>query len=526
MTATAKLQKKKKEIFYEIADFWCGAGGTSTGLMQAVEELGLQDRVRLTAVNHWEIAVETHSRNHKNARHYCKAVDSLSPLELYPQIGNKKPRLRLLIASPECTHHSNARGGKPRDEQKRADANDIMRWVSKLDIDDIFIENVKEFVDWGPLNSRNQPIKRLKGVYFLNFIEFLKHTHNVQWRIVNCANFGDATTRERFFLIARRKSLKKSIVWPAPTHAPKAEIEKMDVQPNFFNPKTAIMPWRPAREIIDWDLKGESIFLTPEDVKAQGLNIKRPLSLNTMKRIVAGLFKYSLRPFLVNNKGTERRDGSVDNPTFTQLTPYLTKYHSGEDGGIDRSYSVDAPLQTLDTSNRFGIVQPQPFITRANGGDGETHVLSTDSPLPTIVATWNKLGLAEAIPSFMTKYHGNEKGAMSVEDPVSTLTTNDRLGLASVSPYIVRMKANQDGQTIEDPLKTLTTMNSYALVIPQLGLALDILFRMLQPHELAAAMSFPKSYSFAGTRADQVRQIGNAVPVKAAKVHTKYLLST
>lgn len=54
---------------------------------------------------------------------------------------------------------------------------------------------------------------------------------------------------------------------------------------------------------------------------------------------------------------------------------------------------------------------------------------------------------------------------------------------------------------------------------------LDILFRMLQPHELAAATSFPSTYRFAGNRSDIVRQIGNAVPVNTAKALCEALLS-
>lgn len=65
-----------------IADLFCGAGGTSTGAVQAAESLGY--RVDLTAVNHWERAVETHSANHPEARHYCASVDSLNPRLIFP----------------------------------------------------------------------------------------------------------------------------------------------------------------------------------------------------------------------------------------------------------------------------------------------------------------------------------------------------------------------------------------------------------------------------------------------------------
>jgi DNA (cytosine-5)-methyltransferase 1 len=59
----------------EAADFYCGAGGSSTGLQQACEELGL--KLKLVAVNHWEIAIKTHSKNHPDARHLRANLDSV-----------------------------------------------------------------------------------------------------------------------------------------------------------------------------------------------------------------------------------------------------------------------------------------------------------------------------------------------------------------------------------------------------------------------------------------------------------------
>jgi DNA (cytosine-5)-methyltransferase 1 len=556
MTTKATLTQTKFA-----ADFWCGGGGTSEGLMQAAEELGME--IYLTAVNHWDIAVATHSANHAHARHYCKAVDSLSPLDLFPDRV-----LDILIASPECTHHSNARGGKPRDEQKRADANDIKRWVEKLYVKKMFLENVKEFMDWGPLDRDGNVIEKKKGVYFWHFIKFLRETHHVEWKILNCANYGDATTRERFFLKAVHKDLRRRPVWAIPSHTKRESIENLDTQPSFFNNPKTMQPWKPAKEIIDWSLKGESIFLTPEDVKERKLKIKRPLSDNTMKRIIAGLFKYSLKPFLLNNKGKDRRDGSIDNPTFTQcaggnhqflieLESYLIQHFGERKGQKERTKSIDETLWTVTGQGRMSIATPfvaslantgkesreskdkriyeierplvtitgknflallEPYIIKYFTG---SDAASINEPLPTVTANYEHLGLIN-LESFLTKYHGAETEAMDINDPLSTLTTKDRL--ATAEPYLLRMKANQDAQSIDEPLKALTTRNSYALVIPQLGIALDILFRMLQPHELAAAMSFPKSYSFAGNRAEQVKQIGNAVPVKTAKAELKALL--
>ena len=87
-------------------DLFCGAGGTSTGLIQAAESLG--KKVELTAINHWAKAIETHKTNHANVRHLCENLDNVNPRALFPQ-----GRINLLVASPECTHHSYARAGSP-----------------------------------------------------------------------------------------------------------------------------------------------------------------------------------------------------------------------------------------------------------------------------------------------------------------------------------------------------------------------------------------------------------------------------
>src|SRR5690348_12808930 len=96
-------------------DLFCGAGGTSTGVKLACEQLG--KRLSLTAINHWDVAIETHSANHPDANHLCENLDMVDPRKVVP--GGY---LDLMVASPECTHHSNARGGKPMSDQSRSSA--------------------------------------------------------------------------------------------------------------------------------------------------------------------------------------------------------------------------------------------------------------------------------------------------------------------------------------------------------------------------------------------------------------------
>ena len=124
-----------------VADLFCGAGGSSTGARRALASLGLQ--MNLVAVNHWNVAIETHSRNHPEARHYCQDVNAVKPAEVVPE-----GKLDLLMASPTCTYHSRARGGKPISDQGRMDPWAIVHWCTELRVRRLLVENVPEFVDW------------------------------------------------------------------------------------------------------------------------------------------------------------------------------------------------------------------------------------------------------------------------------------------------------------------------------------------------------------------------------------------
>ena len=94
--------------------------------------------------------------------------------------------------------------------------------------------------------------------------------YTAEWRILNAADYGDPTTRQRFILIARRGN--KRITWPAPTHSRDAATQR-----HLFR---ELQPWTPARSIIDWSLKSQSIF-----------DRKRPLAPATLDRIQSGLRK-------------------------------------------------------------------------------------------------------------------------------------------------------------------------------------------------------------------------------------------
>jgi DNA (cytosine-5)-methyltransferase 1 len=447
------------------ADLFCGAGGTSTGLVRAARELDF--RLDLLAVNHWKTAVATHTRNHPWARHLCADLGTVDPNKVVE--GGK---LDLLVASPECTHHSVARGGKPCSDQSRASAWHVLHWAERLRIDNILIENVKEFTTWGPLTKRGRPMKRRKGETFNAFLRALESLgYSVDYRVLNAADYGDATTRRRLFIQARRGSTP---LWPLTTHSQNQEGGRAS--------------WRAAREIIDWGLKGESIF-----------GRKKPLSRRTMARIEAGLRKFGGAAFLTIARGPvdepDRFARSVDEPmpvcvaggTHLGLAePFIVAFHDEGNTNRPRVHPINEPLPTLDTSNRFGLAEP--FIMQCCH-DGGPRVRSVKEPLPTITCAHR--GEMALVEPFLVKFYGSGKSVASVDQPAPTITTKDRMGLV-------------------EPVKE--------------GMWVDIRFRMLQPHELAAAMSFD-GYEFTGNKGEQVKQIGNAVPVRLATALCRELIA-
>lgn len=432
--------------------------------------------LELLAINHWQVAIDSHSLNHPEAKSLCTGVDVVDPLKLVP--GG---RLDVLCASPECTHHSVARGGKPMNDQSRASAWCVLRWAQVLYIDNIVIENVPEFQSWGPLGANGRPMKSKRGALFQQFIESLKALgYKVEYRVLNCADYGDPTTRRRLFVIARRGN--KTIHWPEPTHVPASQL----LNQGLF--KETRKPWRSAREIIDWSIPSKSIF-----------ERKRPLADKTLLRIQAGLKKFcgmdvdlkkcfaeDVRPFLVVLRGTGTT-ASVDDPLQTVtangnhyglIEPFLCP-HPREN---DQPHSIDRPVRTVTSSSSdLSLVEPFLMATDQTGRD-RAAVRSADSPVATLVTKANQ-ALVE--PFIVTTTHSQLKRHLirSIEEPIRTITSMSGEGVAE--PFIVPQFGVADPRSIDRPVGTLTTTSrGVGLAEPFLTVAGGTEGQGRQPHSI------------------------------------------
>lgn len=529
---------------FEVGDLFCGAGGSSTGALRAITAMDAD--MDLVAVNHWPVAIETHSRNHPNARHYVADVNHVDPEQVVP--GGK---LDLLLVSPECRFFSRARGGKPTHDQGRMSAWVLQRWLSALRVRTFIVENVPEFVSWGPLLEDGRPDPAQRCLYFQAWVESLwRMGAAFEWKMLNAADYGDATTRIRFFGIGRFDG--QPIRWPEPSHSASGSTD-------LFGPQ---IRWRAARDVLDLDRPGPSL-----------LDRKKPLSLNTRRRIARGLqlFGGALAPlhlrlldlpaddeakflnelpgplsaFVVANRAHNVAKGlDAPIPTITTgggggiflVTPTAQPFILGQQSGsVPRS--TDEPLPTIAAGGAISITEPilTPYY-------GHSTPSSVDRPLPTVTAK-ARFGLCTPL----VVPYGPRANARSVESPLVTITTADRLAVCTptMEPFLVPNFGERGDQaprvhSVDAPLPAVTSRGAGQLVVPTVerwdvpdGVdprrfvvlngalhVLDLRYRMLAPRELARAMGFDDAeteYEFVGNVGQVTRQIGNAVCVNLAK---------
>lgn len=327
-----------------IIDNFAGGGGASTGLERAF------GRKVDVAINHDLEAIAMHEANHPETAHFCQSIMAVDPLDA---TGGKP--VALAWFSPDCKHHSKAKGGKPREKNIRDLAWVVVHWAERLRKATpggrgapaiIMLENVEEFRQWGPLDDEGRPIKERRGEEFDLWVRGLRRQgYKVEWRELRACDFGAPTSRKRLFLIARRDGLP--IVWPEPTHGKPGSPEVV---------AGLRKPWRTAAECIDWSIPCPSIF-----------DRKRPLKEATHRRIAHGVMRYvvnSASPFIVplTHHGSPDRSTAPDG-----LFPTITAANRGELAAVDAAI---VPITHTKGGNRATAAgEPVPTITTARGGE-------------------------------------------------------------------------------------------------------------------------------------------------------------
>lgn len=474
---------------FRFVDLFCGGGGSITGAINALRGAGVRYEGR--GFNHWDVAIRTIVANHPEIvpdfRRACAPVESILPDEIFDV---DPTRIDVVWASPSCTQHSVASGGRrPKSNQLRCQPEYLLPYLRLTRCRRVFVENVTELQKWGPvldedlfwhgqLYKAGQPDPRKKGLFFnLWYREIKASGYDVDMQVLNAADYGAATSRERLIVQAVRKSSGEKIVWPEPTHTREPSALFRDLP-----------AWRPASEIIDWSIPGQSIF-----------DRAKPLCENTLRRIEAGIRKYWgawAEPFLVVLRGT--KEGQLSStavplshplPTLTAggghvclVRPFLTRYN----GGDDRIHDTGSPVPVIDTRNRYGVVQPL-FVPQQSAGAVKPGCLPT-------IATAGAIGL---VRPFLMKYYGTG-GSVPIGAPCPTISTRDKFGLVQG-----RVLVMPDGARYK----------------------LDITHRMLTMRELADATSFPHDYEFCGGDTAAKKQIGNAVPPALAEALYRAILA-
>jgi len=483
-------------------DLFAGGGGYSEGYQWAV---GMPPAV---AVNHDANAIAMHTMNHPEAEHFLEDVFHVDPL-----IACRGRLVGMLHGSPDCTHFSRAKGSVPKSKKIRGLAWAIVRWAAEVNPRMLSLENVEEFMTWGPLDDRGNPVKARAGETFRAFVACLtdglpadhpayedmhfalvgdppvpcrKHPRRRRARCLKCqaiaASDYPRMPLDRYEAIVAKcvkglryevewRSLKaadfgaptsrkrlyvfgrrdgESIRWPLPTYGPKAH-----------------KPYRTAADCIDWRDLGVSIFLTPEEARAYG--VKRPLAEATQRRIAEGIRRYVLnspKPFLVPYHSARRpeetpRVHDVDDPLATQttenrfavVTPTLMSNNTN-----NAPHSIEEPLGTVTTGNRHFAIAP--LLTPANShgfdADGGSPTAPADRPMRTVITKDPKALIA---PQLLNVTHGGR--IEPADEPFKTITAAHRGEKALVAPTLIQTSyGERKGQAprvldLDEPLGTV-----------------------------------------------------------------------
>lgn len=240
------------------------------------------------------------------------------------------------------------------------------------------------------------------------------------------------------------------------------------------------------------------------------------------------LIEPKLAPYMGTNT-TNHPGGNCKDPIHTITTgnqqclisPTLIQYHSETAQGEVRGQSIDEPIMTVDSSNRYGLVTS--FIQKYYGGNYQGNGSNIKEPLHTITTLERNAMCAVNLIQMNNHCDGRD-----IREPIPTITAGDG-HFGEVRAFLVKYYGQGTGQDIKEPLDTVTSRDRFGLVTIE-GVdyqIVDIGLRMLEPRELYGCQGFPEDYiidhDYTGKtypRSEQVRRCGNAVcpPIPAALV--------
>lgn len=529
-----------------VMDWFCGAGGSSQGV-HAVPGVRVE-----RAANHWRLAIESHAANFPTTSHYQGDIRK-APVWDWPVTD-------IFWASPECTNWSVAKGKKR--DFAGAMQGSLLDLLASTDEDDNPSpeEESRALMEEVPLYLRG--VQERGGLVKAGIVEnvtdvrawdqwdrWIGEIHKLGYRTriiaLNSMHANPRSvhaapqSRDRLYVGYWHESLGRTPDWDKWLR-PRAWcsgcgtfVQAMQV---FKDPKRDMGRYRqqyvyrcpsttcrnqvvepealPAAAAIDWSIPGQRIG-----------DRAKPLADKTIARIQAGLRKFARPvPMMVPAGGTWRDAAvAVSEPMPARTTrendalmvPPLMVPVEGRDG--KNAASAHSPLRAMTTRNETGLAW-LPFIAELRGGGSVAR--SVSESLATVTASGNHHGLVA--PAAMVMRNNGSRGdggehCTTPAEPFRTMTTAGHQSLLTWEHMLVPYYGNGAPRSVNEPIGALTTRDRYALVHGDIQIE-DVLFRMLEPHEIGRAMSFSDDYIVLGNKRDKVRQYGNAVTPNAAEV--------
>lgn len=473
-TATAHVRipgPSEYDLFF--VDLFCGASGTTTGMIKACDALGI--RAFGIGINHWDLAIETSKAAHPHMLHIREDLVALTDQQVSNLIRSIRPSgvIDLLLASPSCTYHSPARRGLPIVEQDRVDPHVVTRWLTApgVKVRRFVVENVPAYREWGPLTAKGHPDPRRKGMFHHAWAETLKNLgYRYENRDLNAADFGARTTRVRYFGLGVAGSGKLS--WPTPTHSKDGAADLLD-------PRSK---WRAAAEIIDWSIPGVDVY-----------GRSTPLKPNTLRRLMTGAARFfgqrsaiHLRCLDIELQRSQLRWGdgnpaSLPSDTVAALRAAIAELPilANEDTsaaivtmrGKSFAHSASDPLTTISTKGaHHGLSQPAIITMRQH-----TEARGAGEPLTTVTTAGTHHGLAEPVAFHMSNQ--SEGAPRPVAAPIASIGTISKPILGQHSAFVATTANSTGGlapRPANEPISTITGKGGHALVEDHRGMTVTV----------------------------------------------------